>query len=164
MQKRIALPCILILVASIISCAPATKQKTTPKSTECRVPKRSELIQKQVKLTWMGAVFEITNKQSGINNRVTVAIGQNYTIPGSDIVMRAEAFLPDAVFNGYGDSFSQSNEPNNPASKIVISERDAVIFEGWLNAKYPEYQPFTHDTYSVTLLKGVRVSLLEPEN
>ena len=50
---------------------------------------------------------------------------------------------------------SASNEPSNPAVLVTIRDGDKETFRGWLFGKFPEMQPFEHQTYRITLVEGI---------
>jgi hypothetical protein len=50
---------------------------------------------------------------------------------------------------------SASNEPSNPAALVTIRDGDKETFRGWLFGKFPDMQPFEHQTYRITLVEGI---------
>ena len=100
-----------------------------------------------VRLAWK-------DSESGKEGTVEVPIGGSAPLPGSDLEIRADVFLP---------SFSMSSEEitstgtgqENPASRIAVIEKGNEIFAGWIFTRFPEVHPFQHPRFSLKLEGGV---------
>ncbi len=101
--------------------------------------------------TWKSVVLEMTDKDSRKTENYTVKIGASAPLGNSGLTASVEAFLPD--FSMLGDSFtSKSNELNNPAARVKISDKDGKqLFYSWLFQLYPTTHPFDHPKYAVVL-------------
>ncbi len=119
------------------------------------VPVSEVVVPDDVKATWGAAVISIEDKGKGEIKDVTIPLNSDYTIPGSALKITVGDFLPDfrmteAIIT------SNSNEPNNPAIKVTVTEADAELFSGWLYARFPAIHPFQNDNYALTLKSGVK--------
>ena len=108
-----------------------------------------------VKSAWKAVKLVIVDKATGKTTQATVNIGSSYTIPGSKMEVNVLSFLPDFKMSGT-EITSVSNEPNNPAAQVRISDNGKKIFKGWLYSKYPAIHPFENDKYGVTLKEGIK--------
>jgi hypothetical protein len=64
-------------------------------------------------------------------------------------------FLPDFIMDGLTIT-SKSEETNNPAVSVVVTEGGNEIFTGWLYSKFPAIHPFQHDQYGITLKEPIK--------
>ncbi|NIP51678.1 MAG: DUF2155 domain-containing protein [Phycisphaerae bacterium] len=120
------------------------------------VPEIKEtVVPEDVKATWSGVKLAIEDKESNSTSEVVVNLGETYTIPGSEVNIQVENFLPDFKMSE-GVYTSMSNEPNNPAAKIVVTEGESEVFNSWLYSKFPAIHPMMHERFGVTLVEGVK--------
>ncbi len=119
------------------------------------VPVSEIVVPDDVKSGWSSAILAIEDKGVGEIKDVTITLNSDYTIPGSNILIAVGDFLPDFRMTGTTIT-SNTNEPNNPAIKVIITEADDEIFSGWLYARFPAIHPFQHEKYGVTLKAGVK--------
>ncbi|MDA8089347.1 MAG: DUF2155 domain-containing protein [Nitrospiraceae bacterium] len=108
-----------------------------------------------VQSSWKAVVLVVENKATGKTSDATVNIGSDYAVPGSTIKVEVVSFLPDFKMSG-SEITSVSNDPNNPAAQVRVSDNGKEIFKGWLYSKYPAIHPFQNDKYGITLKKGVK--------
>ncbi len=108
----------------------------------------------EIKAAWKGIKVQVNNKTDNTSKEYTIDLGGETKIPGTDLSIKAVEFLPSFVMQGLNIT-SASNEPNNPAAKVIISEGGSEVFKGWLFQKFPETHAFSHPQYSITLLEGV---------
>ena len=116
---------------------------------------RTVRVPDSVKGKWQAVKLKVEVK-SGVSapQIVTVKLGGDLTIPGSALKLRVDDFLP-ALQVKDSEITSASNEPSNPAVLVTIREGDKETFKGWLFGKFPEMQPFEHQTYRITLVEGI---------
>lgn len=107
-----------------------------------------------VKGKWKAVVLVLEDKEKKTFKEHTVKIGEKFKVPGSDLTIVVKEFLPAFVMQG-SNITSTSNEPNNPAAEIVVSEGGSEVFNGWLFARYPTTHAFSHPKYAITLKEGV---------
>lgn len=103
-----------------------------------------------VQTKWKSVVIEVANKQTNEKKDYVVHIKQSFIIPDTKIRMDVLTFLPDFSMSHKGIT-SLSNEPRNPAAKVVIYEDGNKIFESWLFQKLPTVHPFEHKVYAIKL-------------
>ena len=167
--RLVVLIAVLALVFSVAGCskqdeAPITKGGGFPEghpSTGSEgqepvvVPVSEIVVPDDVKKVWGSAILAIEDKGMGEIKDVTITLNSDYTIPDSNIKIAIGDFLPDFRMTGTTIT-SNTNEPNNPAIQVIITEADAEIFSGWLYARFPAIHPFQHEKYGVTLKSGVK--------
>jgi hypothetical protein len=62
----------------------------------------------------------------------TVKLGEKFFLADTEYTVEVVEFLPDFAINLEAkEIFSRSDEPNNPAVRIVIYENDEIIDEIW---------------------------------
>jgi Uncharacterized protein conserved in bacteria (DUF2155) len=107
-----------------------------------------------VKGRWSGVVLEISDKKNSSSGEYTVPLGSALKVPGSDLRVEVKEYLPAFVMQG-STITSLSNEPNNPAAFVSVSEGGSEIFAGWLFSRYPTTHAFSHPRFAITLKEGV---------
>lgn len=107
-----------------------------------------------IKAAWKGIRVEITDNETGKKELVEISIGEDKLVEGTGLKVKAISFLPAFQMDGPIVT-SRSNEPENPAAQIEISEGEAQLFKGWLFTLYPTTHAFTHPKYSIALIEGV---------
>ena len=108
------------------------------------------IVPDMVKGKWKGVAFMLEDKISHAITEHTVNIGDEWTIPNSDIKVKTDIFLPDLIIQGTIFT-SVSNELKNPAIHVIISEKGKELFTGWLFSLFPGMHSFQHDQFAVTL-------------
>ncbi len=103
-----------------------------------------------VKGKWKGVVFMLEDKISHAITEHTVNIGEEWSIPNSDIKIKTDIFLPDLIIQGTIFT-SVSNELKNPAIHVIISEKGKELFTGWLFSLFPGMHSFEHPQFAITL-------------
>ncbi len=119
----------------------------SPQEKKGRVP---VTVPPDVQGKWKAVVIEIANKQTNEKKDYVIHIDKDFMIPDTRIRIKVLAFLPDFSMSSNGIT-SLSNEPKNPAAKVVIYEEGKKIFEGWLFKKLPMIHPFEHKVYAIRL-------------
>ena len=111
---------------------------------------RTLVVPDEVKAKWSSIVLNVQDKATGTTTEQTVALGAEVTITGTDIKVKAEAFLPDFIMQG-GTITTRSQDANNPAAKIVVTEGGEELFNSWIYANHPSIHPFQHEKYGISL-------------
>ncbi len=132
--------------AKVAPPAPAAEQPISIKKEDIKV-----IIPDGLKGKWKDVKVEVLDKQANKKTVVTIPVGGEAGIPGSNMKIKAEAFLPAFVMEGTNIT-SASNDPKNPAAQIVVTEEGKEIHKGWLFTLYPTTHPFEHPKYSLTLV------------
>ena len=95
------------------------------------------------------------DSQSGTEGLVDVPIGGAAAIPGSDLEIRAEVFLPS--FTMTAEQITSSGIGlENPAARISVVQGTNELFSGWIFKRFPDVHPFQHPRFSLRLEGGVR--------
>jgi hypothetical protein len=108
----------------------------------------------EVTTAFSGVRIGWKDSQSGQGGVVDVPIGGSARIPGSDLEIRSDVFLP---------SFSMTTEEitstgvgqENPAARIAVVEKGKEVFAGWIFQRFPDVHPFQHPRFSLRLEGGV---------
>jgi len=163
LKKLVLLAASAAMVVSVYACgkqesATAPAEQAAPAEGQIAVPQQGQEavvdVPADIKSAWKGIVIVVNNKTDNTTKEYTVNIGGETKIPNSDLSVKAVDFLPSFVMQGLNIT-SASNEPNNPAAKVVITEGGSEVFKGWLFGKFPETHAFNHPKYSITLKEGV---------
>ena len=109
-----------------------------------------------IKGKWKGVTLVIEDKEKKSFKEYFAGLGQRFKVPGSDITVDVKEFFPSFVMQG-SNITSSSNDPNNPAAQVVVSEGGSEIFSGWLFARYPTTHAFSHPKFAITLKEGVKM-------
>ncbi|RNC66046.1 MAG: DUF2155 domain-containing protein [Desulfuromonadales bacterium] len=123
-------------------------------------PKKKEstvVVPDSVKGKWKAVKIAVTDKSANKEAVYTVAIGSEYTIPNSSVVIKVDTFLPHFTMDGTTLT-SQSNEPKNPAAQIRVLEEGKEVYKGWLFSLYPTTHAFNHPKYGFTLVDFIPAS------
>jgi hypothetical protein len=142
---------------------PMEPQPGVPPGHNVMIPKgqTTVVVPDAVKGRWKAVVLVVTDKKTNKQNEYTVNLNSDFNIPGSKLKVQVGEFLPDFKMNGLQIT-STSNEPNNPAVAVNVSEGGNQIFPpagkkwGWLYTKFPTMHPFEHPIYGIGLKAGVK--------
>jgi hypothetical protein len=83
-----------------------------------------------------------------------VPLGSTATIPGSNLDVRADAYLPAFAMDA-DQITSQGIAEGNPAARIAVLENGREIFAGWIFQNFPDVHPFSLERYALRLEGGV---------
>ncbi len=113
-----------------------------------------------VKEQWVSVKFSVQDKKENTKKDYTVNIGEEFTIEGSGLTIKAGPFLPDFKMSGQIIT-SASNNLGNPAVGVMVLENGKKLFPptgewGWLYKHFPEVHSFQHERFSLVLLDGVK--------
>jgi hypothetical protein len=111
-------------------------------------------VPEMVKGKWKAVKIGVTDKHSNKETVYTVAIGSSLNIPGSNLAIRVDNFLPHFTMEGRILT-SLTNEPKNPAAQVRILEGNKEVFMGWLFSLYPTTHAFQHTDYGFSLVDFV---------
>jgi hypothetical protein len=118
------------------------------------VPSKLE-IPPEVLQAYSGVRLKWKDASSHKEGTLEVPLGQGVPLPGSDLTVRADAFLP--AFTMSADVITSTGiEEENPAARIAVLEKDKEIFAGWIFTRFPDVHPFEHPRFSLQLAGGVR--------
>ncbi|WP_246037901.1 DUF2155 domain-containing protein [Geomonas terrae] len=100
---------------------------------------------------WKAVQIRVADKNAHLKKVYTLNIGSDFKLPGSDLTLKVETFLPHFVMEGTTLT-SQSNDLVNPAAQLVIRENGKEIYKGWLFSLYPTAHAYQHPQYGFTLV------------
>ncbi len=118
------------------------------------VPQKIEtilVVPDDVKKKWKAIKLNLTDKATNKSTLVSVEIGKESTLPGTNLKVFVEAFLPAFKMDGGQITSTSSDQTTNPAAKVVVTENGQEIFKGWLFELYPTVHPFNHPKYTLSL-------------
>lgn len=116
---------------------------------------RKVIVPPEVQRKWDSVRLIFEDRHNKKKAEYVVKLNTEFSITGTDLKIICKDFLPD--FKMEKDIItSKSIEPNNPAVRTIIYERDQKIFNGWLYSKYPEIHAFEHPRYVLILKEGIR--------
>ena len=100
-----------------------------------------------IRLTW--------KEKDGREGTLDVPLGATAKIPGTDLEVGSDVYLP--AFTMAGDAItSTGTAEENPAARVTVSEKGRELFAGWIFKRFPDVHPFQHPKYSIRLEGGVR--------
>jgi hypothetical protein len=186
MKKMIVAACSLALLVSVGACKkkeeqPVPKaglpgqqmmppqgmpQQGMPPQGKFMMPKGDTVVTvpDAVKGKWKGVVLVVADKTSKKQIEITAGLHSEVKVPNTDLKIAVGDFMPDFRMMGLNIT-SASDEPNNPAVGVRVSEAGKQIFPtdpakkwAWLYGK-PELRnvhPFEHAKYAVFLKNGIK--------
>ncbi|HEY6066959.1 MAG TPA: hypothetical protein VIY96_12450 [Thermoanaerobaculia bacterium] len=112
------------------------------------------VVPREVSEAFSGVRIGWKDSQNGKEGILDVPIGGSAKVPGSDLEIRTDVFLP---------SFSMTSEEitstgigeENPAARIAVVEGGKELFAGWIFKRFPDVHPFQHPRYALRLEGGV---------
>lgn len=106
-----------------------------------------------VKGKWGAVKLVIEDKSSKKRQEYSVNLNSDFKVPNSNLTIKVGDFLPD--FRMADTITSASNQLNNPAVFIKVTENNAEVFKGWLYSKFPTIHPFEHPKFGISLKEAV---------
>ncbi|MDP2877172.1 MAG: DUF2155 domain-containing protein [Holophaga sp.] len=103
---------------------------------------------------WKSIQIAVVDKASKKETLHVVPVGKDFLIPGTGLTLRADNLLPDFSM-GDGVISSKSENMENPAAQVRISEGGEERFKGWAFLKFPETHAFEHPKYALKLMAFV---------
>jgi hypothetical protein len=107
-----------------------------------------------VTAAFSGVRIRWKDSQSGQGGVVDVPIGGSARIPGSDLEVRSDVFLPSFSMTAEEITSTGIGE-ENPAARIAVVENGKEVFAGWIFQRFPDVHPFQHPRFSLRLEGGV---------
>jgi hypothetical protein len=101
-----------------------------------------------IRLTWK-------DSGSGKEGALDVPLGGSARIPGSDLEVRADVFLP-AFTMAAEEITSNGVALTNPAARITVLDKGNEVFGGWIFTNFPDVHPFEHPRFSLRLAGAVK--------
>ncbi|ACH37140.1 lipoprotein, putative [Citrifermentans bemidjiense Bem] len=141
----------LVAIGFTTGCNEKQKQEQAAVKPQPAKPPTEVVVPDDVKRKWKAVEIAVSDKQHNQQKVYTIKLGSELKIPGSNLTLRVENFLPHFVMEGTTLT-SQSNQLVNPAAQIVIREDAKEIYKGWLFSLYPTTHAFQHPLYGFTLV------------
>ena len=118
---------------------------------------REVMVPPDVDGKWKAVKIMVRNKKDEEKSKMRmVNLGESFDIDGG-LKVTVGPFLPNFVMSQAAFT-SNGNELVNPAVRLVVTEGDKTLFEGWAFAKYPSMYAFEHETWSLQLMDFIPVS------
>ena len=117
-------------------------------------PNRLE-VPPEVEQAYSGLRLSWKDNSSGKDGLLEVPLGGTAKLPGSDIEVRGDVYLP-AFSMSQGAITSSGIEEANPAARVTVAEKGQEIFAGWIFTRFPDVHPFQHARYTLRLVGGIR--------
>jgi hypothetical protein len=145
-----------LLVLSVVALGVAAgcnekKAKPAPAHPKAAKSPSVVVVPDSVKGKWKAVKIQVVDKNAKTQHVYTIPIGSEIELPGSNLSLKVENFLPHFTMEGTTLT-SQSNEPRNPAAQLVVKENGKEIYKGWLFTLYPTTHAFQHPQYGFTLV------------
>jgi hypothetical protein len=115
----------------------------------------SLVVPPEVERAWSGIRLAWKDSTAGKEGLLDVPLGQTAKLPGSEVSVRADVFLPSFTMDAQRIT-SSGIEPGNPAARITVTEKGSEVYAGWVFERFPDVHPFTHPRFSLRLVGGVR--------
>lgn len=163
-MKRIL---VILLVTSAFACRErgrpdpnirmATSHERTAEATQAEaggtVPTKL-VVPPEVTAAFGGVQIGWKDSQAGQGGVIDVPLGGAAAIPGTDLQVRADVFLPAFTMTAE-EITSTGTAPENPAARIAVIQGEKEVFAGWIFKRFPEVHPFQHPRISLALEGGV---------
>lgn len=108
----------------------------------------------EVTAAFSGVQIGWKDSQSGQEGILDVPLGGSTPIPGSDLTVKADVFLP--AFTMSAEQITSTGTGlENPAARIAVVQGDKEVFAGWIFKRFPDVHPFQHPRFSLRLEGGV---------
>jgi hypothetical protein len=127
--------------------APAGSESAPSAPSELVVPPEAIAAFSGVRLAWKDAE---TSKE-GI---LEVPIGIPTLLPGSDLEVRADVYLPAFAMSAETITSTGTAE-ENPAARIAVAQGGKELFSGWIFQRFPDVHPFQHPRFALRLEGGI---------
>ena len=108
----------------------------------------------EVTRAYSGIEIGWKDSESGKEGVLEVPIGGAAPLPGTDLVVRADVFLPSFSMSAE-EITSTGTGQENPAARIAVLQGGNEIFAGWIFKRFPDVHPFQHPRFSLKLDGGV---------
>jgi hypothetical protein len=115
--------------------------------TQLAVPPEAIAAFSGIRIGWKDA-------QTSKEGVLEVPIGIPTPLPGSDLEVRADVYLP-AFSMSASTITSTGTAEENPAARVAVTQAGKEIFTGWIFQRFPDVHPFQHPRFTLRLEGGV---------
>ena len=147
----------LMVMIAAAGCTKKEEEKAAAPQVQGTKKETLVVVPEKVKGKWKAVKIAVNDKTTHKEAVYIVNIGSELAIPGSDLAIKVENFLPHFTMEGTTLT-SQSNEPKNPAAQVIIKQGNKEIFKGWLFTLYPTTHALQHPRYGFTLVDFIPAS------
>ncbi|MFQ5508378.1 MAG: DUF2155 domain-containing protein [Leptospirillia bacterium] len=116
--------------------------------------KRPTKVPDSVAGKWRAVTLIVLDRERSDATEITVPLKGEHTFGDGNMQVKVIEFLPDLRIDN-NIYTSASNDPNNPAARVVITENGNELFDGWLFSEFPQLYGFQHARFGVTLKAGI---------
>ena len=127
--------------------APADGESAPTAPSQLVVPPEAIAAFSGVRIAWK----DIETSKEGI---LEVPIGIPTPLPGSDLEVRADVYLPAFAMSAETITSTGTAE-ENPAARIAVAEGGKELFSGWIFQRFPDVHPFQHPRFALRLEGGI---------
>jgi len=89
----------------------------------------------------------------GQGREYRAAVNRRFQIEGTQDAAEVESILPDFAMDGQGGFFSRSDEPRNPAARVIIYPNGKEPYKIWAFAQFPDFHRKPDALYTVSFLQ-----------
>ena len=167
---------LISFVATTISCnqgaTPFQEKHSSPSTSKAQPPQMPVKNQKGIapdepihrkivepeflKNQWSGVNLKVTNKKTGESFTEQVLLKTVHPIKQTGLTVQVLHFFPSFLMTNEHIT-SVSNEPKNPAAKVIILENDKKLMDHWMFSRMPQVHGFSHDLWQIELVDGIAV-------
>ncbi|MCG6553413.1 MAG: cytochrome c biogenesis protein ResB [Candidatus Magnetominusculus sp. LBB02] len=82
-------------------------------------------------------ILNVTPK-GGKSEQISLAVGESFKIPGTDIAGTVSAFSPALAFDKNDQPYTYTENMNNPAVYVEFTSEEKGKYSGWIAKRYPQ--------------------------
>jgi len=146
---------VVVMLAGLFGCNRDEALPEAPKtSTEKILSAVKVVVPLEVEGKWKAVKIAVQDKKNNVEEVYTVDIGSSFAVKDSNVTLQSKVFLPAFIMDGTTMT-SVSNELQNPAVQVVVSEGSEEIYRGWLFSLYPGAHAFQHPRFRIPAEKSI---------
>jgi hypothetical protein len=108
-------------------------------------------LSEEVKKKWKEVHLQITDNVQQKTEIVTLQVGSTVKLDDEGERLSIEVFVPDYSIAEKRIE-SRSNEPNNPAVLVSLTQEGKTLSRGWVFKHFPEYNSFVNQRFHLVLV------------
>ena len=141
---------ICALLLALFACSQQQETTSSSGSDEAKKVEQQIIVSDEVKAGWSAVKLMVKDLEKESEAVYTVPIGSSFKIPGSELRVAVDTFLPNFIITD-GNITSRGLSTENPAVLIRVTEDDNQVFKGWLFELFQRSQSFSHPRYQLNL-------------
>ena len=108
-------------------------------------------ISQEVRDKWKEVQLQITDTSRQETRLITLQVGTSVRLNEKGERLLIEVYIPDySIVDKRIES--RSNEPNNPAVLVTLTNEGEVLKKGWVFKHYPEFNSFVNKKFHLVLV------------